>query len=231
MTPTSPSTTPSAPPLGRPRPLGRAPALAALALMTLGLAGCAGMNTLTSEVSSYGTWPADRKPGLYAFERLPSQQARSDQQQRLEAAARPALEAVGFKPASDPKSAEFNVQLSARSSANERSRSDPFFAWQAVPRPYGVPGRPYYPGHGHGYGPGYGPGLWVVPMDLPSYEREVVVLIRDAKQGQTLFESHAVNDGTSPTFRGLLGAMFEAALKDFPQAGPGPRNVTTALPP
>lgn len=198
--------------------------------LAAGLTGCAGLNTLTSEVSSYGSWPAERRPGGYVFERLPSQQARAEQQQRLETAARPALEAVGFKPASDPKSAEYTVQLSARSSANERSRSsDPFFGWQAVPRPYGVPGRPYH--YGYGYGPAYNPGLWVVPMDIPSYEREVVVLIRDAKQGQTLYESHAVSDGSSPNFRGLLNAMFEAALKDFPQGGPGPRNVTTPLSP
>lgn len=229
MTPLSPTPVTSRAPL---RPHAGARALGSLALATA-LTGCAGLNTLTSEVSSYGDWPADRKPGLYTFERLPSQQARAEQQQRLEAAARPALEAVGFKPASDPKTAEYQVQLSARSSANERSRSDPFFAWQAVPRPYGVPGRPYHYGYGPGYGYGYGyaPGLWVVPMDIPSYEREVVVLIRDAKQGQTLYETHAVNDGASPTLRGLLGAMFEAALKDFPRGGPGPRDVTTQLPP
>ena len=42
------------------------------------LAGCAAMNSLTSDVASYSAWPADRKPGSYAFERLPSQQARPE---------------------------------------------------------------------------------------------------------------------------------------------------------
>jgi hypothetical protein len=194
------------------------------ALLALGVAlsGCAGMNTLTSEVSSYGEWPADRKAGTYAFERLPSQQARLDQQQRLEAAARPALEAAGFKFVTDAKAAEFVVQLDARSSANERSRFDPYWAWQSVPHPYNSGrGRPY----------AYAPGAWAFPADTPSYEREVMVLIRDPKRGQTLFESHAVSDGISPNLKGLLGAMFEAALKDFPNGGVGPRRVTAPLGP
>ena len=50
-------------------------------LAALVLSGCAGLNNVTSEVSSYGQWPADRKPASYAFERLPSQQARPEQQQ------------------------------------------------------------------------------------------------------------------------------------------------------
>ncbi|HEY0584656.1 MAG TPA: DUF4136 domain-containing protein, partial [Pseudoduganella sp.] len=69
--------------------------LAALVVGSL-LAGCASLNTLQAQVASYGTWPAQRKPGTYAFERLPSQQARADAQQRLEDAARPAIEAAGF---------------------------------------------------------------------------------------------------------------------------------------
>lgn len=194
-----------------------------LLIIALCMSGCAGMNTLSSEVTAYGSWPAERKAGTYAFERLPSQQARLDQQQRLEAAARPALQAVGFKWLSEGKAAEYLVQLQARSSANERSRSDPFWAWQSVPPPYpGRPARPYY---------AYPPGLWAHPLDITSYEREVVVLIRDAKSGQTLFESHAVSDGSSPSFKGLLDALFNAALKDFPQADNGPRRVTTPLTP
>jgi hypothetical protein len=35
--------------------------------------------------SSHGDWPADRKPGSYAFERLPSQQAQAAEADALEA--------------------------------------------------------------------------------------------------------------------------------------------------
>jgi Domain of unknown function (DUF4136) len=194
-----------------------------LFIVTLCLSACASMNMLTSEVTAYGSWPTERKAGTYAFERLPSQQARLGQQQALEAAAKPALEASGFKWVNEGKTADYLVQVQARSTANERSRTDPFWAWQSVPRPYpGAPGRPYH---------AYSPGLWVHPLDVTSYEREVVLLIRDAKTGQTLWESHAVSDGSSPSFKGLLDAMFNAALKDFPQTNTGPRRVTLPLTP
>jgi len=42
-------------------------AAAAAAVATLG--GCAALNTVTSEVATYGDWPAGRSPGRYAFER------------------------------------------------------------------------------------------------------------------------------------------------------------------
>ena len=48
------------------------------------LGGCAGISTVSSNVSSFGEWPADRKPGTYAFERLPSQQARAAESDVLE---------------------------------------------------------------------------------------------------------------------------------------------------
>ena len=46
-------------------------AVAALA-MAFALGGCANMNQVVNDVSTYSAWPADRKPGSYAFERLPS---------------------------------------------------------------------------------------------------------------------------------------------------------------
>ena len=39
-------------------------AAASLAAVT----GCAGPYTVSADVSSYGNWPADRKPGTYAFD-------------------------------------------------------------------------------------------------------------------------------------------------------------------
>ena len=46
-----------------------------LACGVAALPGCAALNTLSCEVATYGDWPAERKPGRYAFERLPSQKA------------------------------------------------------------------------------------------------------------------------------------------------------------
>ena len=57
-------------------------------------------NAVTSRVSSYGGWPEGRKPGRYVFERLPSQQTRAEQQDRLEASAEP-LATAGFERVTD----------------------------------------------------------------------------------------------------------------------------------
>lgn len=181
------------------------------------LSGCAALNTVTSEVSSFSAWPAERKPGSYAFERLPSQQARAGQQQLLEDSARRALEGAGFTPAAEGQTSEYVVQLGARVSATEAYYDDPFW-WRGglyyhrFARPW-----PYY---------GVGMGLPTV-----TYEREVALLIRDRKSGQPLYETRASNDGGSPSMKSLLPAMFEAAMKDFPAGGVTPRRVTTEISP
>src|SRR5690349_21906648 len=92
-----------------------------LLVAALALGGCASMRNFDSDVSTYSRWPADRKPATYAFERLPSQEARPEQQQRLENAARAAVERAGFTPAADPASAEVTVQVGARIYAVDRS--------------------------------------------------------------------------------------------------------------
>ena len=60
------------------------------------IGGCASFNTLNNEVSTFGSWPAERNPASYGFERLPSQQERPEQQQLLEDAANGALQRAGF---------------------------------------------------------------------------------------------------------------------------------------
>lgn len=186
-----------------------------LLIAAVSLAGCASLNSLTSEVSSFSQWPADRKPGSYAFERLPSQQTRPEQQQMLEDSARPALEAAGFTPAADGKDSEYIVALGARVNATEQYYDDPFW-WRGglyshrFSRPW-----PYY---GIGFG-----------IPTTTYEREVALLIRERKSGQPLYETRATNDGGSPSIQSLLPAMFEAAMKDFPAGSVTPRQVTTEI--
>jgi Domain of unknown function (DUF4136) len=187
---------------------------------TLALTGCAAFNQLNSEVSSYGQWPADRKPSSYVFERLPSQQARPEQQQTLEDAARRAVESAGFTPAADEKAADVSIQLGARVSASERSPYDDPFWWR---------GGLYYSSHARfGRGGFWGPGLGI-GFSTPTYEREVALLIRDRKTGQALYEARASNDGASSAINSLLPAMFEAAMKDFPTGGINPRNVSVEI--
>jgi hypothetical protein len=188
---------------------------------SLALTGCASFNNLSSDVSTYSQWPAERKPSTYAFERLPSQQARPDQQQLLEDAARRAMESAGFVAATDPKSADFVVQLGARVNASDRSLYDDPFWWHG-----GLYHPRFYP---MGFRRGFGFGLGYGGYYMPSYEREVALLIRDRKSGTPLYEARATNDGGSPAINSLLGAMFEAAMKDFPHGGVNPRRVVTQI--
>lgn len=195
-------------------------------LLTLAaaLAGCGTVSTVESDVSTYSQWPTERKPSTYVFERLPSQQARPQEQDQLEASARQALEAAGFKEATDAKSADVTVQVAARVNRADRSPYDDPFWWR---------GGLFYSRWGRGpyWGPGWAPGVSMSYYDNPRYDREVAVLIRDRQSNQPLYEARATNDGMSTGTPALLGAMFQAALKDFPQNGINPRRVVVPLPP
>lgn len=189
------------------------------ALMLAGaslLAGCAGLRTINAEVSSFGTWPAGRTPGTYAFERLPSQQARAHDQAAIEAAAAPALAAAGFKPAA-VEAADVLVQVAA----STRVRPSPFADY------YGPRGRWGWGLGGMWGGPGWGFGMSYEP---PWTELQVDLLIRDRRSHAALYESHASWE-TAGGVGGLMGPLFEAALKDFPGPAVSPRTVTVVVPP
>jgi hypothetical protein len=202
-----------------PHPLPRRALLGLAAAATLLLGGCAGLNTLTAEVSSFGEWPADRKPGSYAFERLPSQQARAAETEALEAAARAALAQAGFSPAADGATPDVLVQVGSRVGRTEAPWADPFW-WRG------------------GFGT-WRPNPWVGPrwgysvhFDMSArYEREVALLIRDRTSGKPLFEARASHESASTSASApTLSAMFSAALADFPKLGLNPRRVSVTLP-
>jgi len=194
-------------------------AAAATALVLLG--GCAAISTVSSDVSSFGEWPADRKPGTYAFERLPSQAARASESAALESAAVPALAKAGFTPAAAGALPDVLVQVGARTDrADNQAWDDPLW-WRG----------------GFGYWR-YGPWLsprWGVGLSMhgqaPRYDREVALLIRDRNSGKPLFEARATNEGNSNFSSPLMTALFSAALADFPKLGLNPRRVTVTLPP
>jgi hypothetical protein len=184
------------------------------------LGGCAGLNTLTSDVATYGDWPAGRAPGRYVFERLPSQQARPERQAAIEAAAARALEKAGFAPAADAAQADVIVQVGARISKTEIVPWDDPLWWRWGAgywrSPMGWPRGPHSP-------------YWSLHADWASvrYERNVAVLLRDRASGAPLYEAHAQTGGSTAGDGTVLGAMFEAALKDFPAVGAkNPRSVT-----
>jgi hypothetical protein len=183
------------------------------------LAACASLGTVNAEVASYGTWPAERKPGTYAFDRLPSQQARADAQQRLEDAAHPALEAAGFAAAAPGATPDVLVQVGARITRYERSPWDDPLWWRG--------------GFGHWrYRPWGGPyPYWHRAEYSRYYDREVALLLRDRANGTPLYEARATTEGTTSGGDELLSAMFKAAMADFPKSGSVPHTVSVKLAP
>ena len=198
------------------------PKSALILTLALMLGGCAAMHRVDSDVSTYSQWPAERKPGSYAFERLPSQQARAEQQQGVEDAARAALQTAGFTPATDPASADVSVQLGARVNAADRSPYDDPFWWH---------GGLYRWRGSFGYGVGFRSSAFGMRWAEPwSYERQVMLLLRDRQSGQVLYEARASNSSAEPVFGSVMPALFEAALKDFPNGGAeNPRRVSVEL--
>lgn len=190
-------------------------AAAALGAAVLALPACSTLNSVASEVSSYGEWPAARQPGLYAFDRLPSQQALADETQKLEDAARPALAKAGFAEAGAGQTPDVLVQVGAHAGPSERAMWDDPVWWRG----------------GFGY---WNRGLWAGPYwgmgmswrSAPTrYDREVAILLRDRETGKPLFEARAESEGAYGLDPGLLRAMFAAALMDFPRLGVNPRRV------
>jgi Domain of unknown function (DUF4136) len=189
------------------------------------LTGCAALNTVTSDVTTFSEWPAGRQPGRYAFERLPSQKADATRTADLEAAATKALEKAGFTAAPDAAQADVIVQIGARISRTEISPWDDPLWWRW--------------GGGYWRSPTWrrGPrsafyGGFNAEWYSPRYERNVAVLLRDRASNTPLFEAHAQTEGGSSGDAALLGAMFEAALQGFPaKDAQNPRRVSVSLAP
>ncbi len=196
--------------------------LLAVAALSALLGGCAGLNNLQSEVSTYGPWPAERQPATFGFERLPSQQAHPEHEQQLEDAARGAVEAAGFRAAANLNDAEYLMQVGARVTSTDPWTYNDALFWRGGFR-YG------YGYHHWGRGPFWGLNGGFGYPEATTFEREVALIIRDRKTGQLLYEARASNTGSSASIASLLPAMFEAAMKDFPGVGPNPRNVTTQI--
>lgn len=184
------------------------------------LSGCAAMHTVTSQVSTYGSWPSERAGASFAIERLPSQQAQSADMLEVEAAAQTALQSAGLKPVAAGEQPDVLVQIGARVSLQARSPWDDPMWWHV-----GF-SRWNWPRWG---GPGWGWG-WSTRYESTNYGREVALLIRDRASSQPLYEARARTDGASPGGKTVIVAMFQAAMKDFPAAKPEPHDVPVLMP-
>jgi hypothetical protein len=232
-------------------PHDAAPRQAALLIAGLALSlltGCASVYRVDSQVQSFARWsdaavPAGaansaipQAPQLYRFERLPSQAAdnAAGGQAEIESLTRTALAKSGWTLAEPGVSARWAVQV------NGGTLKLPRAPWEEP-----------WNGFGFGYGSGFGgfgglgfPGrdyvvtgsgqvIWApvfMRMDLPYYQRKVSLLIRNAGNGQVVYETHSAHDGRWNSSPELWGAMLDAALQDFPAPPAGVRQVNIDLP-
>jgi hypothetical protein len=193
--------------------------LAAVACATmLAITGCATKGPVASDVTSFGSWPAGRSAGTFAFERLPSQ-ASSAAQSDLEQAARGALGGAGFREVDMP-AAQYVVQVGA-----DLIQSGPGYYGDRV----GVFGAVGGGGRGGGFSAG-GIGLSFGGGGQSTVGRAVSIVIRDKASNQSLYESRARSDNAGPDDARAWSAMFAAALKDFPSVAISPRRVLVEEP-
>jgi hypothetical protein len=180
------------------------------------LGGCTSWNSLSASAASYGSWPLNRVPVTFAFERLPSQRHEPVRQAQLEALATPVLKAAGLLPACSVEEADVLVNLGMHitSSAYPAWQNTFWLApvgsrWSASPWP--VPSWHYTP-------------------RIDQYRREAVILIRDQRNKRPTYEARSYSVGNLPGDPELIGAMFSAAMSDFPRVRPEPHDVSVSLP-
>ncbi len=207
------------------------PRVALLLLATaFTLLGCAAPTSLTSQVVSFGPWGAQRQPGSFVFERLPSQQAEPERQAQLEAAALPALSRAGFTLAASGAPATYSVQLSAQMRV-ERQRWN---GWDPFWDPYwGPPWRAPYPWGPRGpWLPQSGMPMVFPPLPPPPHARmQVDVLLRERAIGQVLYEAHARYERPGTVDDRLWPALMDAALQRFPAVQSEPVDIEVPLVP
>jgi hypothetical protein len=219
------------------------------ALLIAGLAislltGCASVYRVDSQVQSFARWtdaaPAaavsaiPQAPQLYRFERLPSQATDNAArgQAELEAIARTALAKHGWTPAEPGSSARWSVQVSGGTLKLPRAPWEEPWDGFGYRGGFGGFGSYGFPGRDHVV-TGSGQVIWApvfMRMDLPYYQRKVSLLIRQAGSSQVTYETHAAHDGRWNSSPALWGAMFDAALQDFPAPPVGVRQVNIDLP-
>jgi len=188
--------------------------LCVMFIVSLALAGCATNRLIDSSVRSFTTATAGlplEPPFSFGFERLPSQQADAQAQDRLEDIALPVLSQKGLVP--DALAPRFTLEL--RMAVDVINQSGPFHAYW-------------------GFGT-IGSGLWSQPgsmgLEPTRYRYSVHLLLRDAANKTVVFESTAAHEGPWSDRAAVLPAVLLAAVQDFPQGSDKARRVLIDLSP
>ena len=182
-------------------------------------AGCSSMRVVDNDVASFtpANAQAIKVPAKYRFERLPSQQAKAEQQAQLESIAAPVLLLFGLS--RDDQAAQYSVQIEVR------VQQDTVEVWES---PWFGVSRHHFIGYGWGR---FGRvGTVAIHTDVPAYRREVAVVMRSLPDNQIVYESRAQHEGRWSDDVAIVPAMLQAALNGFPNPPPGPRKVNVEIP-
>lgn len=185
--------------------------LLALALV---LAGCSGMRVVDSNVNAFSSAQGVTVPASYRFERLPSQQARDGRRQWLEMVVQKELDKVGM--GLDLSAPRYSVTVDVRMARDPRAPWDDPLRWGGFHGPVVV----MTPRGAVFHYPSFG-----LEFSSPYYRREVSLLMRRLSDGVLVYETRASHDGRWSDDEAVLPAMFEAALRDFPNPPAGTRRV------
>lgn len=198
--------------------------LAAVLIVTLGLAGCAsGPRIVAAEVranAAQGPGAALLQAVHYRFEPQPPVAGQPAPAQ-IEALAQAALARVGA--VRDDANARVSVQAHASVYAGWTSTwAEPSNA--SIALGFGTGWR------GGGVGFGFGGPLWW-DDSVPIYISEVSLVMRDLQSGQIVYDTRARHDGTWSNTPAVLAALFAAALQGYPAPPIGPHRVDVPLVP
>jgi hypothetical protein len=140
----------------------------------------------------------------------------------LEQLTQEALKPLGWLEAADTATAPWLVEVSAQGIRLPHAPwEDP---WDR--------GRFGWSGQVH-IGMGYGGVMWspwMMRSELPYYQRNVSLVIRDAATGRVVYETSAAHDGRWNSTPSLWRAMISAALEGFPAPPKGIRQVNLDVP-
>jgi len=190
-------------------------ARAALLSIAFWTTGCASVRLIDTQVNSFV--PQQVAAGAsYQFDRLPSQQADTVAQTRLEQLAGQALAKAGLRQA---QPADLRVQVSAVQRQDSTAGSNGMniglqLGWVL----------------GNGSVMLGNRGMLIPGLDAqPNYWRQVSLVMRDTA-GAVVFESHASHEGIWADSDPVLAAMLDAALQGFPAPPTGSRRVNIEIP-
>jgi hypothetical protein len=175
------------------------------------------LNTVTSDVSSFGDWPAGRAPAATPSSACPRSRRRPPRPTRWRPPpARRWRRPASCRPRPGPEP-DVLVQVGARFTRSGArpgtTRCGGAAASAAAPRPVDRPDL----------------GRWPALESVALRQRGGAAAARPAS-GKPLYESPRRNEGSTGGGDELLAALFQASLIDFPRHGPNPRTVHVTLP-